>query len=665
MVQRLSRRRFLLLSGTTISAIALTTACQSQAVPLPPAGAQPTTAPKPAEQKPAAAGAPAQSAPAGQSAPAAQAPAQAAPPAPAAQPAAAQPPAPAAGGDAPASGVNRKETVIMSVSDDLNQFADPEIFNPFLTGAKRTGWHFAYEPLYFYNPWFTKEVTAPPGLQGKDGEIPYLATGYEYSKDYTELTLKLRPGVTWSDGKPFQASDVVFTLNMLRENAPKLVFASDMKLWIKDVTAPDPQTAKITFNMPAPRFMFQYIQWHQDAGFPIVPEHVFKGQDPLTFTNLDLAKGPPVVTGPWKLTSSTPGQKIFERRDDWWGVKAGFSKLPAVKKVIVLPHYEDPKLTQLLAADQVTATHNIQQPADAEVILQRNLNILVRSADKVKPWGWLDWYTNCLSFNCMKAPFDDPEVRWAVNYAIDRKSIVDIGFKGDTEATLLPFPTYQPMIPYFDAVKDLLQKYPVGTYDPSKTDQIMESKGYKRDSEKLWVKDGQRISTIIILPPGFFQNFAPLIVTQLRDAGFDASFKSPSNAATLMQTGDLDAFIQGHTGSITDPYQTLDHYNARWVKPIGEVAERPYRWSNKEFSDLVDKMGAMHPSNSAFMDTYRQAMEIWLKNLPDVPTIQWYLILPVSGTDWKGWPDSKTPYCAPSLWHRGSAGLVLNTIQPA
>jgi peptide/nickel transport system substrate-binding protein len=647
MVQRLSRRRFLLAASSAISAVALSTACQSQAVPLPTAAPAKPADPKPADTKPAA------GAPAPTQAPAAQAPAQPA-----------QAPAPAAD-QAPTTGVNRKETLIMSVSDDLNQFADPEIFNPFLTGSKRTGWHFAFEPLYFYNPWYTNQVTAPPGMAGKDGEIPYLATSYEYNKDYTELTLKLRDGVTWSDGQPFTSKDVVFTLNMLKDNAPKLVFSSDMKLWIKEVTGPDPQTVKIVFNMPASRFMFQYIQWHQDAGFPMVPEHVFKGQDPLTFTNLDLSTGSPVTTGPWKLVSSTPGQKVFERRDDWWGAKTGFHALPAMKKVIVLPHYEDPKLTQLLSADQVAATHNIQQPADAEVILQRNLNILVRNPDKSKPWGWLDWWPNALGFNCMKPPFDDPEVRWAVNYALDRKAIVDIGFKGDTEETLLPFPAYQPMLPYFDAVKDLLQKYPVGTHDPTKTKQIMESKGYTLDSEKLWVKDGQRISMIIILPPGFFQNFAPLIVTQMRDAGFDASFKSPANAGTLMQTGDLDAFIQGHSGSITDPYQTLDHYNARWVKPIGEVAERPYRWTNEEFSALVDKMGAMHAGHPAFMETYRQAMEIWLKNLPDIPTIQWYLILPVSTTDWKGWPDSGNPYCAPSLWHRGSVGLVLNTLQPA
>src|ERR671929_215151 len=99
--------------------------------------------------------------------------------------------------------IDRKETLVFSVSDDLNQFVDAQLFNPFLMGNKRTGWHFAFEPLYYYNPWYTAEVTAPPGLQGKDGETPYLATSYQYNQDFTELTLKLRQGVTWSDGQPF------------------------------------------------------------------------------------------------------------------------------------------------------------------------------------------------------------------------------------------------------------------------------------------------------------------------------------------------------------------------------------------------------------------------------------------------------------------------------
>ena len=215
--------------------------------------------------------------------------------------------------------VPRNETLIVSVSDSLNQMNDATIANPFLLGAQRTGWQFAFEPLYFYNCWWTNDVTGPPGLPGKGGEIPYLATGYHYNNTYDQLTINLRPQVTWSDGQPFTANDIVFTINMLKNNAPKLTFSNDMKLWIKDVAAVDDHTVDIHLTSPNPSFMFEYFEWYLDHGFPFVPEHIFKDQDPLTFTNLDLAKGWPITTGPWTLIYSDPQQKVWERRDDWWG----------------------------------------------------------------------------------------------------------------------------------------------------------------------------------------------------------------------------------------------------------------------------------------------------------------------------------------------------------
>jgi peptide/nickel transport system substrate-binding protein len=660
MIERLGRRHFLVTGGGAALA-AFLMACQEQAVPIPtkaPAPAGPTPAPKPAEP---------------QAKPAAAEPAKPAEK-PTAEPAA--PPKPAAAGQpTPAPNVTvsfgevkelpRNEILVISVSDTINQMTDSALFNPFLQGSLRTGWHFAFEPLFFYNPWWTKEVSGPPWIpDAKDGEIPYLATGYEYRNNNTEVLIKLRPKVEWSDGRPFTANDVVFTLNMLKENTPKLNFSFDVNRRVKAVEAANELTVRIALNEPDINFMFEYFLWHQDAGFPIVAEHVFKDKDPLTFTHLDPSKGYPVVTGPWKIVHSSPEQKIYDRRDDWWGAKSGFRRPPAMKRIILLPHFEDPKLTQLLSAGQVDATHNLQPP-DTETALQRNPKLKLRKLDNSKPYGWLDWWTNALSFNCSKPPFDDPEIRWAVNHAINRKQVVDVGFKGDTQETFLPFPTYTPMLKYFDAVQDLLEKHPIGEHNPSKTAKIMESKGYRKDGEGFWTKDGKRVETLIIHSPGFFQSFLPILVQQLRQAGFDASFKSPTNSGTLIATGEASVFLGGHAGSLRDPYLTLNQYHGRYWKPIGEPAQFAYRWKNADFDRLVDELGKTTPSDKNHMDLYRKAMEIWIPNLPDVPTVQWYLIMPVNTQSWKGWPDEKTSYVAPSLWHRGSATLVINTLEPA
>src|SRR6267378_1866930 len=211
----LSRRMFLAAWTGTLAAFAA--ACQSQAVPVP---AAPTSG---AAAKPAAATP-------GQAATAAPVPTSAPAPASAPTSAPAATAAPAvvttAGGLPP---VARNETLIMTVSDTFTQFQDAPLANPFLRAIQRNGWHFMYEPLFFWNPYWTRDVKWPVGLPGNEARVPWLAESAAYSADSSQLMVKLRSGVTWSDGQPFTARDIVFTLNMLKDNSPDLLFAFDMK----------------------------------------------------------------------------------------------------------------------------------------------------------------------------------------------------------------------------------------------------------------------------------------------------------------------------------------------------------------------------------------------------------------------------------------------------
>ena len=194
------------------------------------------------------------------------------------------------GGEGGQKGVPRNRTLIMdcsSLQDCGGQIKDYNTFNPYLLiGKSNTGWNFLYEPLYFYNAYDT----------GEDNIIPWIATGHEYNADYTEVTIKIRKGVEWSDGKPWTAHDLVFTINMLRNNAPELAFSTDMEAWVKEAVAIDDLTAKISLKKANPRFVFSYFTHNFDNGVPIVPKHIWEGQDPGGFKNFDTAKGWPVVT---------------------------------------------------------------------------------------------------------------------------------------------------------------------------------------------------------------------------------------------------------------------------------------------------------------------------------------------------------------------------------
>ena len=59
--------------------------------------------------------------------------------------------------------------------------------------------------------------------------IPWQAESYTYNDDFTEITLKLRDGVTWCDGTKFTADDVKYTLEMLRDNRPTLSYSTDLQ----------------------------------------------------------------------------------------------------------------------------------------------------------------------------------------------------------------------------------------------------------------------------------------------------------------------------------------------------------------------------------------------------------------------------------------------------
>ena len=72
--------------------------------------------------------------------------------------------------------------------------------------------------------------------------------------------------------------------------------------------------------------------------------------------------------------------------------------------------------------------------------------------------------------------------------------------------------------------QDLLEKYGVDRHDPDETAEIMREKGWSRDAAGMWTKNGERFKILIDIFP-FFQDLAPVLVAQLRQAGFDAGFR--------------------------------------------------------------------------------------------------------------------------------------------
>jgi peptide/nickel transport system substrate-binding protein len=548
--------------------------------------------------------------------------------------------------------VPRNRTLILDCPDSgigTGQYTDWDSFNPFIPGGiSRTGHNFLYEPLYFYNVY-------------RDETIPWIAESHEYNADFTEVTVRLRKGVEWSDGEPWTARDLVFTVNMLKENAPALLYSLDMANAVKEAVATDDLTARITLRSPNPRFVFNYFTSRFCMGIPIVPKHIWQGKDPKTFKNLDIARGWPVVSGPYGMALSTPEKKVWDLRTGWWATKTGFRRLPKVERIIYQTYKGEPQRVQSLVADELDSSLEIR-PANAEVLLQKNPRITTWSG-REKPYGYLDHWPVCLGFNDLEAPCSDPEFRRAVALAIDRHQLVEVGLRGAGGSTLVPFPEFPPMKRFVDGVGDIFDKYEHGACNPAKSAEIMARLGWSKDGKGFWSKGGARASLVIDGYVYIYDDFAPVLVEQLRRAGFDASFRSATDCYSRMSTGQAQAFLCGTSASVRDPYPTLSHYHSRYIQPTGKAAPIFWRWKNERYDELVDRMALLPADDPAFMALYREAMDIWLRELPSIPVLAWHQRPPYNETYWKGWPTAADPYVNGAYWHKTWL-LVLLRLEP-
>src|SRR5437867_3738141 len=368
---------------------------------------------------------------------------------------------------------NRTLTLVWTGSRE-GRWIDYELWNPYAIGSNhQNGPGILYEPLAYYSAFADKEYL-------------WLAESYKYSPDFKELTIRTRSGIKWSDGTPFSAEDVTYTLNSLKELGPKVRWGVDVQQFMQEAKTTSPNTVVVKFKVSAPRF-FYFMTYKYDIGVYIVPKHIFQGQDWTTFKHFDTAKDWPVTTSPWKVVFSSPQQKVVDRRDEWWAAKAGLAPMPKVERNVWLPSAGEQQLAQALISDQVDFGPSMQ-PATHQTVFRQNPKIVTHTGQK-PPYGYMDWWPISLYVNNEKPPFNDKDVRWALSYFIDRQQIIDVGYVGASQAAPLPLPEYPPLRPYIASVKDLLAKNNTLEFNPKKGEELLTRKGWKNEAYNKIVDD--------------------------------------------------------------------------------------------------------------------------------------------------------------------------------
>ena len=229
-----------------------------------------------------------------------------------------------------------------------------------------------------------------------------------------------------------------------------------------------------------------------------------------------------------------------------------------------------------------------------EIAHQRNPKII--GWTKELPYAYLDACPRDLRFNTELAPVNNKVIRHAINDAIDRQQLIDVAFEGMTEASYSVFPTYAPLAEFLARNEATLKLVHSA---PDEIAPALEAEGYKKNADGLWADaQGNTIKIEMAIRSGETDQLkmGPVLIAQLRRAGFDASSRSVESAVyfTDVATGKAAVWLGGECGSVQDPYASFSHFHSNVSAPIGETAAQNHvRFRNARFDELVGRMSGL------------------------------------------------------------------------
>ncbi|MGW4204264.1 ABC transporter substrate-binding protein [Streptomyces sp. NPDC004726] len=345
---------------------------------------------------------------------------------------------------------------------------------------------------------------------------PALATALpEISADGLTYTYKLRQGVTFSDGKPFGAKDVVFTYRTVLDEKTNNASQSELDA-IKDVRATGDDTVVFTLKYP-------YAAFAQRTVHPIVPEHVVSGQDVNTgpFTTK------PIGTGPYILAGWSKGEKIsFTSNPSYWGGE------PKVKKfTMAVIKDDDIRATRLRAGDLDGA------------ILPPNLAEGFKGDKSKKTHAATTYDYRTVTLPTGNKVTGDLAIRRALDIAVDRQAMVDKILEGAGKPGYGPVPTDS-------------EWFAQGTerpYDLDRAKKILDDAGWKPGGDGVREKDGVRAEFPLWYPSGdkLRQDHALAYASDAKKAGI--SIKTQAGTWEVIEPRMKDDAVLAGGGSPGDP----------------------------------------------------------------------------------------------------------------
>lgn len=468
-------------------------------------------------------------------------------------------------------------------------------------------------------------------------DVPALENG-GISDDFLTITYKLRDDVTWSDGEPFTADDVVFSYEIYKNPESTTALGTAYEL-IEAVEAVDPHTVRVTMSDINPAYL---ELWNSDG--PVQPKHKFESS--AVSQEHPLARLP-LGTGPFVFTDWKTGDTITLERNpnyrvpkqlylDGVTIKITPEKESAIASFIA---GEFDTVYFITTGDLPTLTNAQNDGAPIVVALQEGPSHV--------EWLWL----NLSDGGDPSKPhpvLGDPAVREAMDHGIDRQTIIDevLGGFGYQVGSFI----YSGW-----AAVDI----PAATYDPELANTLLDDAGWVIGDDGVRAKDGVRASLRYQTIAGdqTRELYQQVVQQNMKDIGIELNIENvPSNTifgsweeGGIFMRGDYD-ILMSRAGYFVDPAQWAKDFTSDQIpteeSPAGFNRDR---YQSETFDAAVEE-AAQTLDQEVRKEAYRRAAEQFAKDRPAIPLYSsawgWTWNERLQGVDtayWEGmWPSSAT-----------------------
>ena len=403
--------------------------------------------------------------------------------------------------------------------------------------------------------------------------IPKLAKNW-YFENNTTLIFKLKKNIKWSDGKPFDADDVIFTYKLI--TSPKIFtpYADDFR-YVKKIEKIDDFTIKIIYKRP-------YFKALNIWMLPIVPKHILQNQKNIMTSDFNKH---PIGTGPYII-------KNFEINKDivLYANKNYFIHKPYIDKILY--HFIPDPSTNFLMLKTKKLDVGSLTPLQLTRQIDKNFKKYYKIYEKIS-----NGYTY-LGFNLNNKKFKNPLIRKAISLAINKKQLIDILFFSHAKICNGPF------MPGTWAYNKNVKT----TYNPKKAKEILNKLGFNEKHPLTFTITTNSNNNLRVYA-------AQIIQYQLQQIGVKVKIRTMEWQAflnTVVMPRKFEAVILGWGLSLTPDAYSIWHSNS-----IKKGGFNFIGYKNKEVDKLIKK-AEITIDKKQLSKYYKRIFELIVKDHPYV-----------------------------------------------